>query len=1225
MDAEQISGGLDYLLGALERLHIQPAFSAPVKDKIPDLHLELRFLKLISLCLRKYEESADEDIMMQSIMMKIQAVLETEIEDVEILTCTLLEKIENLKPEVKDICDVLWNSSLGYMAGGTSDEIMEFIDLILWNMRDLLNWKADHIAASVKKHIKADLEVLCFIGNVVNFTAKRCTNQQKLEVFWTCTQFIVVKEACLSVMYWIDANDENLATKSDDKTYDPKVIEMFVGVLTASKSSQYEKLMLSEIVTSLVDLLQEDLLSPMKAHIAILCEGLVFLIAFLMNPPENFEIEAGNALLAEIDAVIKQVISFICSLYTDENKEDISSEEKVCLSSLKEKIEMVKAEVREFVQITSLSESGFPTTNGVGFIDFLLENLKKMLKCKASSITFAQDKVERILEELQSLRHIIKDIMELQNEHKETEDLCKKFMNVAYKAEHAVNSCLVSENPIWYDMVCLSHIIEEIEVIKPEIQEITDQQMYKARLPGFQNDSTLILPGEANTSRSEEVVVGFKDESEAIIDRLIRGSKHLDIVSIVGMPGQGKTTLAKKVYNDPSVKYYFNRCAWCFVSQMYNTKELLLDILSDLNGLDVRVSKPTAREEDLAEWLWKCLKGRRFLIVMDDIWDIGAWDSIKRSLPDDDNGSRVMFTSRIRNLVLQAKPNSSPCPLSPLSDEESWELLQEKLFNNNGCPSDLLEVGQKIAKNCKGLPLAVVLVAGILARENNDLEWWNQVQESMGSHIASEGCMDMLELSYKHLPHRLRPCFLYFGVFPEAKIIRVQKLMKLWIAEGFIKSDEVKSSNDVAGEYLMDLIDRSLVTTAATSSKGEVKACRIHDLLHDFCLAKAKEENFFQWVHGHDVSYHSPIPKVYDEYRLCISSEWEQFIHSRPAGPGVHSLLVSGIHVERCQHSKMTSFFLGFKFLYVLDLECIYVDDFFPEEIILMIHLRYLAIWCCTNYIPSSIETLWNLETLIVKGARIYSIPLPDTIWEMKSLRHVDIPTMSFRDYENDESCQLQNVETFATPTLTSGKDTEELLRRLPRLRKLKCNFFEIQLDSEDPIGFPALGCLSQLESLNVYNCGDMLIGENDDQFPSFSFPNTLRKLTLQNFCLTRDAISAIGQLPNLEVLKLRKSAFLDLKWDMEDGEFIKLKFLQLSEVQIERWNACSEPFPSLQRLVLINCKGLEEIPSSFGDIPTLKIMRVYWCHKATSSAQQIFEEQQDMGNDGFEVYVLDD
>nr|XP_027099615.1 putative late blight resistance protein homolog R1A-3 [Coffea arabica] len=290
-----------------------------------------------------------------------------------------------------------------------------------------------------------------------------------------------------------------------------------------------------------------------------------------------------------------------------------------------------------------------------------------------------------------------------------------------------------------------------------------------------------------------------------------------------------------------------------------------------------------------------------------------------------------------------------------------------------------------------------------------------------------------------------------------------------------------------------------------------------------------------------------------------------------------------------------------------------------------MIHLRYLAIWCCTNYIPSSIETLWNLETLIVKGARIYSIPLPDTIWEMKSLRHVDIPTMSFRDYENDESCQLQNVETFATPTLTSGKDTEELLRRLPRLRKLKCNFFEIQLDSEDPIGFPALGCLSQLESLNVCNCGDMLIGENDDQFPSFSFPNTLRKLTLENFCLTRDAISAIGQLPNLEVLKLRKSAFLDLKWDMEDGEFIKLKFLQLLEVQIEKWNACSEPFPSLQRLVLINCKGLEEILSIFGDIPTLRIMRVYWCHKATSSAQQIFEEQQDMGNDGFEVYILDD
>lgn len=95
-------------------------------------------------------------------------------------------------------------------------------------------------------------------------------------------------------------------------------------------------------------------------------------------------------------------------------------------------------------------------------------------------------------------------------------------------------------------------------------------------------------------------------------------------------------------------------------SKCTKLKSYSFDILTDLIGQDVRASKAKTSEEELAEWLWKCLKGQRFLIVMDDIWDIGAWDKMKRSLPDDDNGSKVMFTSRIHNLVLQAKPKCIP-------------------------------------------------------------------------------------------------------------------------------------------------------------------------------------------------------------------------------------------------------------------------------------------------------------------------------------------------------------------------------------------------------------------------------------------------------------------------------------------------------------------------------------------------------------------------------------
>ncbi|KAL3502099.1 hypothetical protein ACH5RR_036548 [Cinchona calisaya] len=167
---------------------------------------------------------------------------------------------------------------------GTSNEIMEFIDLIFWNLRDLLNWKPDHIVVvSVKKQIRIHKSGF--------------TNQ--------------------------DSFREKI------KPYTPDVVEKYVGVLIASKSSEYVKLLIGEIVVSLVDLLLEDLMPPMKNHIEILTEGLVFMITFLINPPDESETEAGKVLLTEIEGLIREVLAFVCSLYTDGNEEDISRRGKV--------------------------------------------------------------------------------------------------------------------------------------------------------------------------------------------------------------------------------------------------------------------------------------------------------------------------------------------------------------------------------------------------------------------------------------------------------------------------------------------------------------------------------------------------------------------------------------------------------------------------------------------------------------------------------------------------------------------------------------------------------------------------------------------------------------------------------------------------------------------------------------------------------------------------------
>ncbi|KAL7163247.1 hypothetical protein ACSBR2_039362 [Camellia fascicularis] len=162
---------------------------------------------------------------------------------------------------------------------------------------------------------------------------------------------------------------------------------------------------------------------------------------------------------------------------------------------------------------------------------------------------------------------------------------------------------------------------------------------------------------ENNTMVEEEITVGFDGEALTIKEQIAGGKKQLHIISIVGMPGLG-------------------------------------------------------------EKLYKHFKGKRYLIVIDDIWDIGAWVNLKRYLPNDDIGSRVMFTSHHREVAMHASPDSQPHCIRFLDEEESWELFQWKVFQKESWPSELIEIGKQIMKKCKGLPLAIVVIAGLLAKNN---------------------------------------------------------------------------------------------------------------------------------------------------------------------------------------------------------------------------------------------------------------------------------------------------------------------------------------------------------------------------------------------------------------------------------------------------------------------------------------------------------------------------
>ncbi|XP_057771683.1 putative late blight resistance protein homolog R1B-16 [Salvia miltiorrhiza] len=716
----------------------------------------------------------------------------------------------------------------------------------------------------------------------------------------------------------------------------------------------------------------------------------------------------------------------------------------------------------------------------------------------------------------------------------------------------------------------------------------------------------------ASFSSSKSVVVGVDQDLKQLKDRLIGMQSKLEILPIVGMGGIGKTTLARTLYQDPLIVEHFSHLAWTTISQDYNMRSILLSLLRCINGSDYKHEG----DGELKDILYRSLCGRRYMIVLDDIWSTKFWDEIRRCFPVNNNGSRIVITTRESDVAKYADSKSLHHQVQLLSESQSWDLLSQIVFGEEDWPHELQGIGEKIASDCGGLPLAINVIGGLLSKVERLKGVWENIGNDVRAAIAEsdEQFSNILSLSYNHLPIHLKPCFLYMAAFPEDYEIEASGLIWKWVTEGFVKSNGDESLEEVAEDYLKSLVERNLVSVRSYDLYGKAETYNMHDLLRDLCIRKADDEKFLHVKNSPEVRFCNQLRRVsiHTSYRM----EDDEYTSSSEMSL-VRSFLLF-VKLDRI----VSPMVFTLRLLRVLDLlEMRKIE--FPEEILQLVNLRYLAI-DCESLPRSGISRLSNLQTLI---AKLHDGSCPAELWEMSELRHL-IMLGAYLRIEDDymKKIVLKKLQTIQKMLLSPSVIRRGFLESIPNIKSL-----QICYEVESSSGKSEVVDLSHLHKLQTLSW----ISPFYQYLHVPKYPSTLRKLNLEDCVITPAATTALCALPNLEMLKIKLCIFksneteeeeTNEEWEIAEGdEFSSLHFLQLHYLGLVRWKADETNFPRLRHLFIRGCWKLEEIPVGIGEIPTLQLIHLEYCSdSAEASAKQIQEEQQsEYGNYDLQLRVV--
>nr|GME01946.1 disease resistance protein RPM1-like [Ipomoea batatas] len=841
-------------------------------------------------------------------------------------------------------------------------------------------------------------------------------------------------------------------------------------------------------------------------------------------------------------------------------------------------------------------------------VTFVLEQLSVLIREEYSLLGGIRDDAEEVKNAFHRLKAVLKVADEKEEINPEVKEWVKIVRELAYDAEDVLDEFQFRfggdrtnggfRNRIKNKYTSVKNfrarrrIALELQRIKARVNKIYQEQprLLTTSDHTIHNHNKWVYDSRRDALLLKDSdLVGIDNPKMSLVNRLLAVDKGLRVHSVV-------------------------------VSETFNVDELLKDAIRQL----IKQTKQKLTQDFVAmntdklkEFINDILSGQSYIVVLDDIWDVSAWLEFKPVFPGQSFGSRIVITTR-NNEIGAFASHDKVYSLEPLSSKDSWTLFCRKTFLDNSCPQHLVNISKNILKRCGGLPLAIVVIAGVLATKTESIEEWERFQHNLNIQLDSnaggmKSMKNLLSLSYYDLPYYLKYCFLYLSIFPEDVIINKNIVIRLWIAEGFVRENNQQVKEEVAEAYLNELLHRNLIILAEKDKVGRKRGFRVHDILREVILSKSVEQNFTitiatgQNPEPSNKSRRHAIHRFDDHILKYTSSKMHlrslQFFE--PLSSSASSLL-----------SKMfTAKYIPLK---VLDLSGAELEEI-PEEVFNLFQLKYLSLRRTKlRSVSKSIGRLQNLETLDLKHTDV--IELPAELLNLCKLRHLLvyryqdkwinpwISTQSFNaPFKIGELLSLQKllyIQANDTNVVSEiGKLTQ--LRRLG-LTKLRhedgkefCSSFEklanlcslcLGSNSEDEIlDIQHPQCVVPLHLHTLQLMGRL---ERVPQWLSSLVGLTTLHLNWNR--LVEDPLPFLQDLPMLAYLNLSKS-YEGEGLCFKAKKFSKLKYLFIYELDALKWIRMEEgALHHLEEFRLGECKLVEQMPLGIQHLSDLKVITIY-------------------------------